>query len=84
MNFGRFTDRRLFVIPATVKLCESPGKAGGLPFHLLELVRYLHLNPVRAGIVGDLEALGRYAYSGHGALVGTRPHGWQDTEAVMS
>lgn len=29
--------------------------------YLLELVRYLHLNPLRAGIVSDLEALARYA-----------------------
>ena len=28
-------DWRLFPTPGTVKLCESPGKAGGLPFHLL-------------------------------------------------
>ncbi len=34
MNFERFTDRRLFFNPAIVKLCESPGKAGGLPLHL--------------------------------------------------
>jgi hypothetical protein len=34
LTFGRFTERRLFATPATVKLCESPSKAGGLPFHL--------------------------------------------------
>jgi Fic family protein len=34
LNFERFTDRRLFFTPAIVKLCESPGKAGGLPLHL--------------------------------------------------
>jgi hypothetical protein len=33
LNFERFTDRRLFTTPGTVKLGESPGKAGGLPFH---------------------------------------------------
>jgi Transposase DDE domain group 1 len=35
LNFERFTDWRLFATPGTVKLYESPGKAGGLPFHLL-------------------------------------------------
>ena len=30
-NFERFTGGRLFAIPATVKLEESPGRAGGLP-----------------------------------------------------
>ena len=32
LNFERFTDRRFFYIPVNVKLFESPGKAGGLPF----------------------------------------------------
>jgi REP element-mobilizing transposase RayT len=48
----------------------------------LELVRYLHLNPLRAGVVPDLAALRRYRYSGHAALVGRRPAPWQDTREV--
>jgi REP element-mobilizing transposase RayT len=51
--------------------------------YLLELVRYLHLNPLRAGIVPDLHALARYPYTGHGALCGTRPVHWQDTATVL-
>lgn len=58
-------------------VCEEEG-------YFLELVRYLHLNPVRAGIVADVASLASYAYSGHGALVGTHAYGWQDTEAVLS
>ena len=38
---------------------------------LLELVRYLHLNPVRAKGVADLRALDRYPWTGHSALLGT-------------
>ena len=38
--------------------------------YLLELVRYIHLNPLRAGIVLDLNSLDRYRYSGHAAIVG--------------
>jgi putative transposase len=52
--------------------------------YLLEWVRYLHLNPLRAGMVSDLKELAQYAYSGHGALVGTHGYAWQDTEAVLS
>jgi hypothetical protein len=37
--------------------------------YLLELVRYIHLNPVRAGLVADLAALGRYPYAGHLVLI---------------
>ena len=38
--------------------------------YLLELVRYIHLNPLRAGIVKSLEELETFPYSGHSALVG--------------
>jgi putative transposase len=51
--------------------------------YLLELVRYLHLNPLRAGMVSDLGALAQYADSGHGALVGSHRYEWQETEAVL-
>ncbi len=34
--------------------------------YLLELVRYIHLNPVRAKLVSDIKALDNYAFSGHG------------------
>jgi putative transposase len=33
--------------------------------YLKELVRYIHLNPLRAGLVGELRELGSYAYSGN-------------------
>ena len=34
--------------------------------YLLELVRYIHLNPVRTGVVKSLSELDRYRWSGHG------------------
>jgi hypothetical protein len=37
--------------------------------YLLELVRYVHLNPVRAGLVKDMQALDAYRYGGHSAIV---------------
>lgn len=37
--------------------------------YFLEVVRYLHLNPLRAGVVADLPALARYPYCGHAALL---------------
>ncbi len=51
--------------------------------YLLELVRYVHLNPVRAGLVGSIEVLDRYPYTGHAVLVGTRAYGAQDIDAVL-
>lgn len=51
--------------------------------YLLELVRYLQLNPLRAKVVPSLRALARYPYSGHAALLDTWPRAWQETEAVL-
>ncbi len=45
--------------------------------YLLELTCYIHLNPLRAGLVPDLEALGRYPWSGHSALIGQVERDWQ-------
>jgi len=52
--------------------------------YLLELVRYIHLNPIRAGIVSSLEELRRYRYSGHGSLLGAKVHLWQERQEVLS
>jgi len=49
-----------------------------------ELVRYIHLNPLRAKIVSDITELNKYQYSGHSALMGKKKHEWQDTEYVLS
>ena len=38
--------------------------------YLLELVRYIHLNPLRAGLVQDYHRLSKYPYCGHSALLG--------------
>jgi hypothetical protein len=51
--------------------------------YLLELVRYIHLNPIRANLVPDLKALDRYAYCGHGTLMGKLKHDWQDVKSVL-
>ena len=49
-----------------------------------ELVRYIHLNPVKAKIVKDLNVLASYPYSGHAAVMGKMPYPWQDTGFVLS
>lgn len=51
--------------------------------YFLELVRYIHLNPLRAGLVRDLEALDSYRYSGHSAIVGRVERPWQAVDAVL-
>jgi len=52
--------------------------------YLLELVRYIHLNALRAKIVKELKELDKYPYSGHSALMGKVPRDFQDTEYVLN
>jgi putative transposase len=57
-------------------LCEAY-----LYFH--ELVRYIHLNPIRAGKVKDINALNSHPNCGHSVLMGKVKHDWQDTDSVL-
>ncbi len=51
--------------------------------YFLELVRYIHLNPLRTGIVTDLRALERFPWSGHGAILGQARRPWYAVDAVL-
>ena len=51
--------------------------------YLLELTRYIHLNPLRAGMVRTIKVLERYPWSGHSAIMGTVKREWQDTGEVL-
>lgn len=52
--------------------------------YLFELVRYIHLNPLRVNAVSDLPALDRYSWTGHSALMGRVPRPWQVVDEVLS
>lgn len=52
--------------------------------YLKELVRYIHLNPLRAGLVPDVTKLNNYKYGGQSVLMGRRQCEWQDTKYVLS
>ena len=49
--------------------------------YLLELIRYIHLNPVSAGIVKEPE---EYPWSGHSAYLGHEAIIWLTTDWVLS
>lgn len=51
--------------------------------YLLELVRYIHLNPLRASAVQDLKELDGYPWSGHSFLIGRRRNDWQELDYVL-
>ncbi len=52
--------------------------------YLKELVRYIHLNPLRARVVSDIDSLADYPYSGHGVILGARNLEWQATDEVLA
>jgi hypothetical protein len=52
--------------------------------YLLELTRYIHLNPLRAGVVQSFARLNTYPWSGHAPLMGKVKRQWQDTDAVLA
>ena len=49
-----------------------------------ELVRYIHLNPLRAKIVADINGLNKFPYCGHSLIMGNRKQDWFDTKYVLS
>ena len=51
--------------------------------YLKELVRYIHLNPLRAKIVDDLKQLDNYAFCGHSALMDRVKRPWQEVDEVL-
>jgi REP element-mobilizing transposase RayT len=51
--------------------------------YLLELTRYIHLNPLRAGLVKDIIGLRKYRWSGHSSIMGNIKRGWQDVEGIL-
>ena len=52
--------------------------------YFTELVRYIHLNPLRVKLVEDLVALEKYPYCGHGAVLGKLRYDWQDRHSVLA
>jgi hypothetical protein len=51
--------------------------------YLLEMVRYIHLNPLRARLIPRLSALDKYVFCGHSVLMGQRSNDWQKTKTIL-
>lgn len=51
--------------------------------YFLELVRYIHLNPLRAKVISDWRQLGNYSYVGHSILMGKKCNDWQKVDDVL-
>jgi REP element-mobilizing transposase RayT len=48
-----------------------------------ELVRYIHLNPLRVGEASDLVVLRTHKWCGHSTVIGMVERPWQDREHVL-
>ena len=52
--------------------------------YLLELTRYIHLNPLRAGMVSSIDELESFPYTGHSGLLSGNAMAWQNTVEVLA
>ena len=57
-------------------LCEEEN-------YLLALVGYIHLNPIRAKVVGSMGELDRYPWSGHRVIMGKDEYPWMDRAYIL-
>ncbi|MDY7031439.1 MAG: transposase [Thermodesulfobacteriota bacterium] len=51
--------------------------------YFLQLIRYIHLNPLRAKIIQNVKDLDTYHYTGHSVIMGKRENSWQDVDYVL-
>lgn len=77
-----YARRKQRCIPTTGHLFERRYRAKLVQFdaYLLALVRYIHRNPVRAGLVGDPS---EYVWSSHRAYLGLARRSWLLTEPTL-
>jgi hypothetical protein len=52
--------------------------------YFLQLLRYIHLNPIRTGTVKTIKTPNNYKYTGHAYLLGEQTNDWQDTAYPLS
>ena len=52
--------------------------------YLLELVRYIHLNPLRAGLVEDMKSLDKYPWAGHSVVMGKGRNAFQNADHILA
>ncbi len=48
-----------------------------------ELLRYIHLNPLKARMVEDEKALAHYPWTGHSVILGNQSCSWQNVDEVL-
>ncbi len=79
ISFNNKYDRQghLFQGRHRAKLVESES-------YLYRLVTYIHLNPLRSGLVERIEELELYPWSGHRSVMSGNAHAWHDLAGLLS
>ena len=52
--------------------------------YLLALVRYIHLDPIGAGVISSIEKLDSYPWTGHRMIVRKENNEWMDNQHVLT
>lgn len=52
--------------------------------YFLQLLKYIHINPLKARIVNDFDSLVNFNWSGHRSILGMGNTPWQDVNFVLS
>jgi REP element-mobilizing transposase RayT len=52
--------------------------------YLKQLIAYIHLNPLRAGLVSSFKSLADYPYGGHSAIMGYVEREFQDVDFILN
>lgn len=78
MNYNRRHNRHGYLFQNRYKsiICDEDS-------YFQELVRYIHLNPLRAKLVRSLNQLDPYPWCGHGHIMENRNDEWQDRTYVL-
>lgn len=78
ISFNNKYDRQghLFQGRHRAKLVESTA-------YLYRLVTYIHLNPLRSGVVDRIEELEMYPWSGHRSVMNRNAHAWHDLAGLL-
>ncbi len=79
LHYNRLHDRSGYVYQNRFKSILS-----GEETYFLTLVRYIHLNPVRAKIIHSIAELDRYPWTGHAAVIGSTTHNWMGVDQLLS
>lgn len=78
LSYNRRNDRKGHVFMSRFKsilVCKEE--------YMFELVRYIHLNPLKAGLVRSVSELAEYPWTGHHAMIHGDEHIWHPVKRLL-